>query len=118
MDLHGDFDEAQKFLEKYIKKNSGAVQEDAVKWRKVGAQKVRHKLPRKQFYRAINEGDIPVPPQFDRSIDGFFTANHDQFRSIAEGLYSWAVCDANKQHELNPLRHSPKRVLGRECSTV
>ena len=73
--------------------------------------RVRHKLIRKQYYDAMNEDDIPCPPHFDTSIDGPFT-KHDNFRSIAERLYSWAVCDANKQHELNPLRHSSERVLG------
>ena len=74
--------------------------------------KVCHKLTRKQFFHAMDEDDISPPPQFDTSINGVFR-KHDQFRSIAERLHGWAVCDAKDLDDnSNPLRHSPERVLG------
>ena len=71
---------------------------------------MRHKLIRKQYYGAMNENDIPCPSHFDTSIDEPFT-KYNNFRFIVERLHSWAICDANKQHELNSLRHSSERVL-------
>ena len=106
----------QKSLDDHIyntQRDQEGVKEDSVKWQRVWAMRVRHKLIRKQFFYAIDEDNIPPPPQFDTSIDGVFK-KHDQFRSIAERLHGWAVCDANKDLDdnLNPLRHSPEQVLG------
>ena len=92
------------------RRNPEGVKEDAVKWQRVWAMKIRHKLTRKQFFRAIDQDNIPPPPCFDTSIDRLFT-KHDQFRSYAERLYGWAVYDTGKEDELNPLRHSLERVL-------
>lgn len=105
----------QKSLDNHIHniaRNPEGVKEDAIKWRRIWAQKIPKKLTRQQFYYAINEDDIPDPPHFDKSLDGPFKSKQDQFRSMAERLHSWAICDSNKEAEINPLRHSPERVLG------
>ena len=83
------------------------VKEDSVKWQRVWAMRVRHKLTRKQSFHVINEDNIPPSPQVDTSIDEVFR-KHDQFRSIAERLHGWVVCDADKEDKLNPLRHLPE----------
>ena len=92
--------------------NPDMVQQKSLKWRRFWAEKAYHKLTRKEYYYATDRDDIPPPPSFDTSIDGPFISKQDQFRSTAESLHSWAVCDSEKEHELNPLRHSPERVLG------
>ena len=58
----------------------------------------------------MNLDDISLSPRFDNFIHRLGDSS-EQFRSIAERLHSWAICDADKKEELNSLRHSSERVL-------
>ena len=72
-----------------VQRDPKAARAEAKKYRKAWAMRLGlDKMPRKDYFTAIDQDDIPLPPRFDKSIDGLFKSKYDEFRSVAERLHS------------------------------